>query len=132
MKEYIDKYIIGEEYEAIRMQLEELLRRKVKNCKNSTIIFDTKDYVLLDDIIDAVSKILSQYVSDTTFADAFRSISGHYRWRKVSEELPDKPCEVLVMDSDECMYIAYFSYGKFILDRYTQINGDIREWKPID
>lgn len=54
------------------------------------------------------------------------------RWRKVSEELPDKPCEVLVMDSDECMYIAYFNYGKFILDRYTQINGDIREWKQID
>ena len=61
-----------------------------------------------------------------------RGIKYANRWRKVSEELPDKPCEVLVMDSDECMYIAYFNYGKFILDRYTQINGDIREWKQID
>ena len=61
-----------------------------------------------------------------------RGVKYAKRWRKVSEELPDKPCEVLVKDSAACMYIAYFSYGKFILDRYTQINGDIREWKPID
>lgn len=53
-------------------------------------------------------------------------------WRKVSEELPDKSCEVLVKDSMVDMYIAYFSYGKFQLDRYVQISGDIIEWKPID
>ena len=53
-------------------------------------------------------------------------------WRKVSEELPDKSCEVLVKDSMVNMYIAYFSYGKFQLDRYVQISGDIIEWKPID
>ena len=61
-----------------------------------------------------------------------RGVKYANSWRKVNEELPDKSCEVLVKDSAACMYIAYFSYGKFILDRYTQINGDIIEWKPID
>lgn len=54
------------------------------------------------------------------------------KWRKVSDELPNKPCEVLVKDSMANMYIAYFSNSEFILDRYVQINGCIEEWKPID
>ena len=145
MKEYIDKYIIGEEYEAIRMQLEELLRRKVKNCKNSTIIFDTKDYVLIDDIIDAVSKILSQYVSDTTFADAYISLVHYHRWRKTSEELPSNEYKNEVMPQTLCLtkskrygikLLAYnHSYDVWDdedLDDYVCDRDDIEEWKPIN
>ena len=154
MKEYIDKYIIGEEYEAIRMQLEELLRRKVKNCKNSTIIFDTKDYVLLDDIIDAVSKILSQYVSDTTFADAYRALVHYHRWRKTSEEPPSSlfkergvldeflnPSEdnqVLCLTRSKRYGIKLLAYNKYYniwdnedLDDYFCEIEEIEEWKPI-
>lgn len=119
--------------EDIKKQIEELLRCKVKNCKNSTTILDAKDYVLLDDVINDVSKILSQYVSDTTFADAYRAIVDYHRWRKVSEELPkltSKPYCIAAKDSESRIYIEWILEGYderviyFLLDKYI-------EWKPI-
>ena len=38
----------------IKKQVEGLLKRKFKNCKNSTAILVTKDFVLLDDVIEDV------------------------------------------------------------------------------
>ena len=118
----------------INKQIEDLLKDKVKNCKNSTTIFDTKDYVLFGDAIDAATMVLSQYVSNTTFADAFRSILGHYRWRKVSEELPkvaSKPYCIVVRSDDGRVQLEWILEGyderviSFLLDKYI-------EWKPID
>ena len=131
--------------EDIKKQVEDLLKDKVVNCKNSTTIFDTNDYILLSDAVDVASKVLSQYVSDTTFADAFRAISDHYRWRKVSEELPSNEYKNEVMPQTLCLtkskrygikLLAYnHSYDVWddeYLDDYVCDRDDIEEWKPID
>ena len=120
--------------EDIKKQIEELLRRKVKNCKNSTAIFDTKDYVLLDDVLDDVSKILSQYVSDTTFADAYRAIVYYHRWRKVSEELPDIGFKVLTRNLFDVVHLGYIDVAgdwRYCLNNEL-IKDDIIVWKPIN
>lgn len=123
----------------IKKQIEGLLRRKSKNCKNSTAIFDTKDYVLLDDVIDDVSKILSQYVSDTTFADAYRAIVYYHRWRKVSEELPPANELVVVRVRNKNKPDGIYLYDVCYIDEDTNSWGDrlhtwedIVEWKPIN
>ena len=125
----------------INKQIEDLLKDKVKNCKNSTTIFDTKDYVLFGDAIDAATMVLSQYVSNTTFADAFRSISGHYRWRKVNEELPNNGQIILVKTIDSTYHTAgyyanrgdFYSVSMYELNDYELFLIDgIVEWKPID
>lgn len=64
----------------INKQIEEALKVKVKNCNNSTTIFDTRDYVLLEDAINIVK--------------------NSSRWRKVSEELPPEGEEVLFFHED--------------------------------
>ena len=118
----------------IKKQIEELLRRKVKNCKNSTAIFDTKDYVLLDDVIDDVTKILSQYVSDTTFADAYRAIVHQHRWRKVSEELPYIGVRVLLENDSGVAHLGYIDTAgdwRYCLNNEL-IKDDIIVWKPIN
>lgn len=123
----------------IKKQIEGLLRRKSKNCKNSTAIFDTNDYVLLDDVIDDVSKILSQYVSDTTFADAYRAIVYYHRWRKVSEELPPANELVVVRVRNKNKPDGIYLYDVCYIDEDTNSWGDrlhtwedIVEWKPIN
>lgn len=123
----------------IKKQIEGLLRRKSKNCKNSTAIFDTKDYVLLDDVIDDVSKILPQYVSDTTFADAYRAIVYYHRWRKVSEELPPANELVVVRVRNKNKPDGIYLYDVCYIDEDTNSWGnrlhtweDIVEWKPIN
>ena len=123
----------------IKKQIEELLRRKVKNCKNSTAIFDTKDYVLLDDVIDDVTKILSQYVSDTTFADAYRAIVHQHRWRKASEELPPVNELVVVRVRNKNKPDGIYLYDVCYIDEETNFWGDrlhtwedITAWKPIN
>ena len=64
----------------INKQIEGALKVKVKNCNNSTTIFDTRDYVLLEDAINIVK--------------------NSSRWRKVSEELPPEGEEVLFFHED--------------------------------
>lgn len=129
----------------INKQIEDLLKDKVKNCKNSTTIFDTKDYVLFGDAIDAATMVLSQYVSNTTFADAYRAIVDYHRWRKTSEELPSNEYKNEVMPQTLCLtkskrygikLLAYnHSYDVWddeYLDDYVCYRDDIEEWKPIN
>ena len=101
----------------INKQIEEALRSKIKNCKNSTTIFDTRDYVLIDDAIGIVS----------SFIDSSR-------WRKVSEELPqvnEEHYRILTKSDDNRLDVVSILNGydkdvvKFLLKNYI-------EWKPID
>mgnify|MGYP001459844415 CR=1 FL=1 len=94
----------------INKQIEEALKVKVKNCNNSTTIFDTRDYVLLEDAINIVK--------------------NSSRWRKVSEELPEYG-SIIVAKGDtsdfQDMYLIEIDseYSMSVLTSYY------KEWKPI-
>ena len=115
----------------INKQIEEALKNKVKNCKNSTTIFDTKNYVLFDDAVDIMTSILSQYLSDTSLADTVRNLIHSSRWRKVSEGLPEYG-SIIVAKGDtsdfQDMYLIEIDsdYSMSVLTSYY------KEWKPID
>lgn len=105
------------------MKREDIIKEE---CKAELELYDIEyeGAVGLEDALELVGKIKAEMFD--------KGVKYTNRWREVSEELPDKSCEVLVKDSMANMYIAYFSYGKFQLDRYVQINGDVIEWKSID
>lgn len=58
-------------------------------------------------------------------------IIHHYRWRKVSEELPDKLTDVLIKDSFGKIDIGCL-YDNGIWGMTPPTDRKITEWKPIE